>query len=420
MKNKITVSTCSSVKVTDIKNNANNPKELYWPDIFGKTGPLFSASSLAFKYINKAKIIRAAQVNKVLAFADISITQSQLDKILRGTRLEFLKPDYNTIRSDVFLENVGTVRGSVQVPGVYIWTHLSTNDKYVGSSSILARRLIGYFNCTHKSTGKLIPLIKSEGLGAFKLEVIPLKESYVINQELSLEQYLLLHPEFNLNTLKVVNNFSGARAKPLYMYTKDLSELVYFSNVQEDFIFKLGIHHSIFSKSLRTGSHYLDKYVFSDKPVIHAKENNMPLRDINSMLNKDRLNIQNTKGRKIRLTAIDDNNNTKLFFSISNCVQYLNMIVPSNKTSLYRCINLGKPYQGYICPWESDKASPITSRSILVIITHVFTGKIETFSSFRKAALSFAPEYTTTGSTLKIFAEKGKLFNGKYKIIFYC
>lgn len=218
----------------------------------------------------------------------------------------------------------------------------------------------------------------------------------------------------------MVNSFSGARAKPLYMYTKDLSELVYFSNVQEDFIFKLGIHHSIFSKSLSTGSYYLDKYVFKNKPVLYAKENKMSVRDLNSMLNKDRLNIQNTKGRKIRITAINDNKNTKLFFSISSCIQYLNMIVPSNKTSLYRYINSGKPYQGYICQWESERASPITSRSIQVIITHIFTGKTETFSSLRKAALSFAPEYITTGSTLKIFAEKGKLLKGEYKIIFYC
>jgi hypothetical protein len=81
---------------------------------------------------------------------------------------------------------------------------------YVGSSSTLARRLIGYFNGTHKNTGKLIPLIKSEGIGAFKLQVIPLIEFYSVNQELSLEQYFLLHPEYNLNVLKVVNDFSGA------------------------------------------------------------------------------------------------------------------------------------------------------------------------------------------------------------------
>lgn len=149
-----------------------------------------------------------------------------------------------------------------------MWTHLSTGDKYVGSSSTLARRLIGYFNGTHKNTGKLIPLIKSEGVGAFKLQVKPLIESYTVNLELSLEQYFLLHSEFNLNTLKVVNNFSGARAKPLFMYTKYLSELIYSSYIQEDFIFKLRIHHSIFSKSLKTGEYYLDKYIFTDKPLV--------------------------------------------------------------------------------------------------------------------------------------------------------
>jgi excinuclease UvrABC nuclease subunit len=42
------------------------------------------------------------------------------------------------------------------VPGVYIWTHIATGSLYVGSSSTLARRLIGYFKNTHKTTGKLI------------------------------------------------------------------------------------------------------------------------------------------------------------------------------------------------------------------------------------------------------------------------
>lgn len=115
-----------------------------------------------------------------------------MDKILGIPTLELSNLDCNTIKSDYFLQNIGTVRSKIQVPGVYIWTHLSTGHKYVGSSSALARRLIGYFNGTHKDTGKLIPLIKSEGLGAFKLQVIPLIESYTVNEELSLEQYFLL------------------------------------------------------------------------------------------------------------------------------------------------------------------------------------------------------------------------------------
>jgi len=166
-----------------------------------------------------------------------------------------------------------------------------------------------------------------------------------------LEQYFLLHSEFNLNTLRVVTDFSGARAKPLFMYTKDFSELIYSSDVQEDFIFKLRIHHSIFSKSLKTGEDYLGKYVFTDKPVVGAKESNMSGTDICSMLDKDRLVIQKTKSRKICIKAVAPSvgNDTKLFDSISACVAYLNEIAPSNKTTLYRHISSGKPYQGYIC-----------------------------------------------------------------------
>src|SRR2546423_12277730 len=221
---------------------------------------------------------------------------------------------------------------------------------YVGSSSMLARRLIGYFNNTHKNTGKLIPLIKKEGISAFNLEVIPLTEDYVINQELSLEQYFLLHSKFNLNVIKVVNDFSGARSKPLYMYTKDFAELIYSSHIQEDFIFKLRIHHTIFTKSLNTGAIYLGKYVFTDKPVIGAKESNMSEEEINILLDKDKLKENNIKGisRKILIKNIN-NNEVKSFDSISSCLVYLNSIAPSNKSTLYRYIKSQKPYNGFIC-----------------------------------------------------------------------
>jgi hypothetical protein len=221
---------------------------------------------------------------------------------------------------------------------------------YVGSSSTLVRRLIGYFNYTHKDTGKLIPLIKKEGISAFNLEVIPLINNYVVDQELSLEQYFLLHSRFNLNILKVVNNFSGARSKPLYMYTKDFTELIYSSHIQEDFIFKLKIHHSIFSNSLKSGAIYLGKYVFSDKPVIGAKENDMSEKEISIMLDKDRLEVKNTKEiyRKVLIKNVDTNK-VKLFNSINDCLTYLNSVAPSNKSTLYRHIKSQKPYHGFLC-----------------------------------------------------------------------
>ena len=168
-----------------------------WPSILGREGPISNAYRLATQYINEDRLITAIEVNKVLAFAGISISQDMLDKTLSRARLDLDNLDSSTIKTEKFLQTIGTVRGMVQVPGIYIWTHLVTGDMYIGSSSKLARRLIGYFNNNHKDNWKLIPLIKKEGVGAFKLQVICLTESYVVNQELCLEQYFLLQSQSN-------------------------------------------------------------------------------------------------------------------------------------------------------------------------------------------------------------------------------
>lgn len=63
--------------------------DLDWPEILGRKGPLLPAHRLANQYIKEGKLITAGKVNKVLAFADIKITQSKLDKILSEPRLEF-------------------------------------------------------------------------------------------------------------------------------------------------------------------------------------------------------------------------------------------------------------------------------------------------------------------------------------------
>ncbi len=117
-----------------------------------------------------------------------------------------------------------------------------------------------------------------------------------------------------------------------------MSELIYSWNIQEDFIFKLKVHHSIFSNSLKTGAVYLGKYVFTDKPVVGAKESNMSETDINFILDKDRSELQKSKGRKVIIKGIEENKDTMLFDSISSCITFLNNIAPCNKTTLCRHI----------------------------------------------------------------------------------
>ena len=230
-----------------------------------------SPYNLAINFIKSGKVITSKEVNKILKNLGVFISQNLLDEILSRPRIQFSNLNINIIKSSKFLRHIGTTRKEVTCAGVYIWTHVVTGDKYVGSSYRLARRLIGYFRGSHADIGKFIPLLKKEGLGAFTLTVIPLIENYKDNQELSLEQYFLLHPEFNLNILKVVNDISGSKSKAIFMYTKDFSKLIYHSNIQEDLIFKFKIHYTIFSDSIKNGSIYLDKYIFTNHPRKGAK-----------------------------------------------------------------------------------------------------------------------------------------------------
>jgi hypothetical protein len=141
--------------------------------------------------------------------------------------------------------------------GVYIFTCLTTGQKYVGSSSQLSFRLKGYLNQTHKNTGKLIPLIKEIGLSEFKLEVISLPYYSEFRPEIVLEQYYLLDPSFNLNTVRIANNPSGSNSKALYFYNRDKSILYFSTTQQKDFISKLNISHFTFTKHLTNGTYYV-------------------------------------------------------------------------------------------------------------------------------------------------------------------
>ena len=181
-------------------------------------------------------------------------------------------------------------------------------------------------------------------IDSFTLDIITVDNG----MQLVLEQYFLLHKEYNLNTLKIVNSIYSTKNKPLYLYTKDYSRLIYYSEIQEDFIYKLHVHYSTFSKYLDTNTFYLEKYAFTSKPVANALITNMSLVEINNMLDNDRLEMNN---RPVVLISVKDNN-TLEFNSIKNCVIYLKTIKPANKTTLYRRIDSGIAYNGYICKWK--------------------------------------------------------------------
>ena len=121
------------------------------------------------KYIKGNYIITALEVNNVLAFLNIVISQDTLDYNINKPRLKFKNLNLNIIKTEKFLSTIGTIRNECCRVGVYIWTHIPTGSMYVGSSTSLARRLIGYFKGTHADVGKFIPLLKKDGLKAFSL-----------------------------------------------------------------------------------------------------------------------------------------------------------------------------------------------------------------------------------------------------------
>lgn len=275
----------------------------------------------------------------------------------------------------ILKDNLGLPSSKIQIPGVYIFTHKNTvgkiPQKYVGSSSQLAVRLFGYLNNKYKTTGKFIPLLNedmfcSENLSDFTLEIIPLYNNYSFRSEIVLEQYYLLDPSFNLNTIRVANNPSGSNAKHLYMYNRDKSVLYYSSTQQKDFIINLNISHFTFTKHLNKGTYYLGKYLFSRFPEINAKVKIISLLDLAKQLEKDRKKFNKNKplnslSRSVYMIdpslSLNQNENKCgadqepgiLFFSIGKCVSYLRgKGLPATQTTLVKSIDTNKTYHGYI------------------------------------------------------------------------
>lgn len=322
-----------------------------WKTILGRSGPIPYSHKLAFEIIKSGKPINYKNINLILSFCNIKITEEILKDLI--TRPSFLFKDLN---KDETIKNIkdkfGLPFSKIKIPGVYIFKHIKTGDKYVGSTSQLAFRLLGYLNLRYKSIGKLIPILIKEKLRNFTLEVIPLYDNYDFRSEIVLEQYFLLDPSFNLNTIKVANNPSGFNSKPLYMYNRDKSILYYSSRQQIDFINNLNISHFTFTKHLKKGTYYLGKYLFTRKPELTCKVKDISLLELQIQLEKDRVKFNKNKplnSLSKSVLLIDENNNSKLFFSIGKCIEYLkNKGLSATHSTLVKYINTGKAYHGYI------------------------------------------------------------------------
>ncbi len=326
-----------------------------WKEILGRTGPNRHSHVIAFEQLNSGKTVTASKINEILTYCNITITDEKLKDLLNTPSFKLTNLNSKSITKEIIKDKLGLPHGKKRIPGIYIFTHLTTGRKYVGSSLELALRLNGYINLTHRESGLLIPLLKKEQLKNFSLQVFPFYNNYVKGSEIVLEQYYLIDPSFTLNTIRVANNPSGSNAKSLYMYNRDMSILYYSSTQQIDFIRKFNIHHTTFTKHLNNGTYYLGKYLFLREPVLTAKVKDTNDSDLSLMLEKDRLKFNinkplNSLTKPIVLTDVNNTSNIIMLPSLGKCIEYLkNKGLPANKITLNKYINSGKAYHGYLC-----------------------------------------------------------------------
>ena len=326
----------------------------------GRSGPNKHAHVMAVEQINSGGIVTAEKINEILAYCNIKITEQELKSLIDTASFTLTNLDQKSITKDVLKDKLGLPNSKQRIPGIYIFTHTTTGRKYVGSSSQLAFRLNGYINFSHRNNGLLIPLLHKEGLKNFSLQVFPFYHNYIKGSEIALEQYYLLHSSFTLNTIRVANNPSGSTSKSLYMYNRDMSILYFFSTKQVDFIRKLNVHHTTFSKHLKNGTFYLGKYLFSSEPVLTAKVKDMSDLDLALMLEKDRVKYNknkslNSSSKPVKLTCVDNLENTIVLPSLGKCVEYLHKKgLSASQVTLVKHINLGKAYKGYLCEYVKE------------------------------------------------------------------
>jgi len=342
------------------KNPKKNKKSKWdnkWKDILGRTGSNKHSHVLAFEQLNSGKTVTANTINSILAHCNITITEKELESLLNTSSFMITNLNNKVIAKKTLKDKLGLPDGKQIIPGIYIFTHLTSGRKYVGSSSELGLRLHGYIQLTHKKSGLLIPLLKKEQLKNFSLQVFPLYNNYIKDSELVLEQYYLVDPSFTLNTIRVANNPSGSNTKGLYMYNRDMSILYYSSTQQIDFIRKLNIHHTTFTKHVNKGTYYLGKYLFLREPVLTARVEYKNEVELSSMLEKDRLKFNKNKplhslSKSVLITDINDTNNSIIVPSVDKCIEYLrNRGLVANRITFIKYINIGKPYKGYLCKY---------------------------------------------------------------------
>lgn len=270
---------------------------------FTKTGScLDKPESLALEHIKSEKPVTSLVINKILSNQNIIVDDSKLQKLLKVKGMEFNLPIYTDTKSSdkprsQYTELVGKSKYK-GFPGVYIFIHQNTNQKYVGSSNLLTRRMDYYFKGNFPLTGKFLPLLSKDGLKAFKLIIFKLDiNKFKSEQSLILEQYYLLNKEFNLNQLKVVNPGS-TKGETIYIYDLKGTILYYKSKSKIEVKRVLNIHTETMHKYLDSNIPYLKNYLLLSYLIPTAITSDISVKSFQEIMPKERQDMYKLATRR--------------------------------------------------------------------------------------------------------------------------
>ena len=329
--------------------------------------------SLALEHINSGKPTTSEVINKILLNQNISTSDFKLKELLKVKPVEIELPISTSKGKDLLCKLTGksTYTGFF---GVYIFTHKKTDLKYVGSSNLLRRRMDYYFKGDFPLMGKFLPLLKNEGLGAFKLSVLRLDSNKFSSKDaLILEQYYLLKNEFKLNTLRVVNAGSST-GEGVYVYDLTCSTLYYHAKSRIELKRVLNIHTETTKKYIDSKIPYLTKFLLISFFIPTAQQSNLSTQELVEIMQKERQKMYSQGTRrnipvileiKKGNTFVDGlYNNPSTFVeplafdSLTNCIEYLRglgLIIKRDTFAHY--VSRGKEFHNFLCKY-SDNALP--------------------------------------------------------------
>lgn len=308
--------------------------------------------SLSPRFINNS-IITNNDINALLINQKVSISQKELDKLLDIKGVGFELP-LNNQTYPAYHSLIGKPKTRGRRTGIYIFTHIGSGSKYVGSSNSLSRRLDQYFNPNPEFNkyGLLLPLLEKEGLAAFKLEI------FVMPKELSkdyyflfLEQYYLLKKEFNLNTQKIVN-FRVNQGTNIFLYNKDKKILYHSTSSLHGLKLDLGIHYNTIAKCLKNGSLFLNYFKISNEYIPDSTNADLSLTELGDLISEKRSlflkGFSKVTSKAICIKEIETGI-THNFPSITLAVKYFKSKgIKANRNKITSLLNTNKIYLGYI------------------------------------------------------------------------